>query len=117
MLKIFIQEVTNHLMDTEKHREEAAPQISPLSMTDKVGSLIDTTTTNKEKSNRDFSLCMVLPGECYEFKKDISKIFQDEFNKFSSISTQFGKCFKDISINAIYSNEPTIGNLITKTKL
>ena len=104
-------------MDAETHREEKAPEISPLSTTDKVGSLIDTTTTNKEKSNRDFSLCMVLPGECYEFKKDISKIFQDEFNKFSSISTQFGKCFKDISINAIYSNEPTIGNLITKTKL
>ena len=115
--KIFSQEITNHLMDAETHREEKAPEISPLSTTDKVGSLIDTTTTNKEKSNRDFSLCMVLPGECYEFKKDISKIFQDEFNKFSSISAQFGKCFKDISINAIYSNEPTIGNLITKTKL
>ena len=62
-------------MDAEMHREEKAPEISPLSTTDKVGSLIDTTTTKKEKSNRDFSLCMVLPGECYEFKKDISKIY------------------------------------------
>ena len=61
---------------------------------------------------------MILPGVCHEFKEDtMSKIFQKEAKKFSEITFNFNKCLKDVSIEAIYTNEPTIGNLITKTEL
>ena len=56
----------------------------------------------------DFSLCMVLPGECYELKKDISAIFEAEKSKFNLCYQRFNKCFL---------NEPKISNYVVKNKL
>ena len=57
-------------------------------------------------------------GVGHKFKEAISKIFQEEAKKFSEISSNFkNKYFEDVSIEAIYTNEPIFGKLITKTKL
>ena len=42
-----------------------------------------------KNSNIDFSLCFVLPGEWYELKKDIQKIFAEEFNTRAHIGALF----------------------------
>jgi len=59
----------------------------------------------------------VLPGECYELKKDISAIFEAEKSKFNLRSQRFNKCFESFNIDAIYLNEPKISNYIVKNKL
>ena len=103
-------EVFNNPVNSREHKEEEASEIKSPSAIDLVGSLLGLNTTTKEKSKRDFPLCMVLPGFCHEFNADISKILQDKAKKFSEISSNFNKCFKDVSEEAICTNEPTIGN-------
>ena len=70
-----------------------------------------------KKSNIDFSLGFVLPGECYELKKDIQNIFDEEYRKASTSSSSFQQCFNNTKIGALFRNEKKIGDLISKSKL
>ena len=45
----------------------------------------DFTTLSVDTRKMDFSLCMVLPGTCYELKKDISPIFEAEKKKIQQM--------------------------------
>ena len=76
--------------------------ISPIN---KVGSKTNQIVpyTKEEKPQVDFSLGFVLPGECFELKKDILSIFNEE----QQISCQKSRKF----------NEKKLGALITKSKL
>jgi hypothetical protein len=114
---IFRQGMRDPFTATEEHTMETATEIKPFSRKDKVGCLSDSTSQKNRKPKIDYSLCMVLPGECHKFKKDISNIFSKELNRFNKASKSFKKCFENYNIEAIYLNEPTIGNAITKTKL
>ena len=73
--------------------------------------------SKQEKSKIDYSLGLVLPGECQELKKDIQSIFVEEKEKSCSLSTTFKACFYDMKIAALFKNEKKLGALITKTKL
>ena len=55
-----------------------------------------------KKSNIDFSLGFVLPGECYELKKDIQNIFDEEYRKASTSSSYFQQCFNNTKIGAFF---------------
>ena len=68
-------------------------------------------------SKKNYSLGFVLPGECYEVKKDIINIFDEEFKKACNISRSFQECFKDFKVGAIFKNEKKIGAVISKSKL
>ena len=73
--------------------------------------------SKQEKSKIDYSLGLVLPGECQELKKDIQSIFVEEKEKCCSLSTTFKACFNDMKIAALFKNEKKLGALISKTKL
>ena len=73
--------------------------------------------SKQEKSKIDYSLGLVLPGECQELKKDIQSIFVEEKEKCCSLSTTFKDCFNDMKIAALFKNEKKLGALISKTKL
>ena len=73
--------------------------------------------SNSDYSHSDYSLGLVLPGECQELKKDIQSIFAEEMEKHSNLSTTFKDCFSHSKISALFKNEKKLGALITKTKL
>ena len=73
--------------------------------------------SKQEKSKIDYSLGLVLPGECQELKKDIQSIFEEEMEKHANFSTTFKDCFSHSKISALFKNEKKLGALITKTKL
>ena len=116
--KIFSQntEEAEAIKETEADTVVATEDNS-ISSKDKVGFSIHSKNQKNEKSKMDFSLCIVLPGECYELKKDISAIFEAEKSKFNLRSQRFNKCFESFNIDAIYLNEPKISNYIVKNKL
>ena len=70
-----------------------------------------------KKSNIDFSLGFVFPGECYELKKDIQNIFDKEYRKVSTSLSSFQQCFNNTKIGALFRNEKNIGDLISKSNL
>ena len=73
--------------------------------------------SKQEKSKIDYSLGLVLPGECQELKKDIQSIFEEEKKKSCNLSTTFKDCFSHMKISALFKNEKKLGALITKSKL
>ena len=73
--------------------------------------------TKQEKPQVDFSLGFVLPGECFELKKDILSIFNEEQQRSCRKSRKFKECFGEKKIVALFKNEKKIGALITKSKL
>ena len=73
--------------------------------------------TKQEKPQVVFSLGFVLPGECFELKKDILSIFNEEQQRSCRKSRKFKECFGEKKIVALFKNEKKIGALITKSKL
>ena len=51
----------------------------------------------------DYSVGLVLPGECEELKKDIQSIFEEEMEKHANFS--FKDCFSHSKISALFKNE------------
>ena len=49
--------------------------------------------TKQEKPQVDFSLGFALPGECFELKKDILSIFNEEQQRSCQKSRKFKECF------------------------
>ena len=68
--------------------------------TDKVVPFGQLPGLKNKTSNIDFSLGFVLPGECYELKKDIQNIFDEEFRKACMSSSSFQQCFNNTQIGA-----------------
>ena len=87
------------------------------STTDKVVPFGKLPGLKSKKSNIDFSFGFVLPGECYELKKDIQNIFDEEYRKACISSSSFQQCFINTRIGALFRNEKKLGDLISKSKL
>ena len=96
-----------------------APQEMTTTPINKVGSKTNRMIpyTKQEKPQVDFSLGFALPGECFELKKDILSIFNEEQQRSCRKSRKFKECFGEKKIVALFKNEKKIGALITKSKL
>ena len=65
--------------------------------------------TKREKPQVDFSLGLVLPGKCFELKKDILSIFDEEQQRSCRKSRKFKECFGEKKIVALFKNEKKLG--------
>jgi len=117
------EEIFNHHLNEEPIiLEESTLVASEKTTTSPKDKVVTISKTNgpfskQEKSNIDYSLGLVLPGECQELKKDIQSIFAEEMEKHSNLSTTFKDCFSHSKISTLFKNEKKLGALITKTKL
>ena len=86
------------------------------SSTDKVVPFEQSSHFKNAKSTKDFSLGFIFPGECYEIRKDIQNIFDQEYKKACLPSTTFQQCFSNSHFGALFCNEKKLGALLSKRK-
>ena len=102
---------TDHTGNVQKNQGEALPR-------DEVGHIEQNITPfSNRKSKVDFSLGFTFPGECSCLRKDIQKIFDEEYFEACRRSKEFQKCFRECRFLALFKNEKSLGSLISKTLL
>ena len=113
----------DHLITSDREQTKAMGDLKDnikdgkISSTDKVVPFEQSPHFKNQKSTTDFSLDFIFPGECYEIRKDIQNIFDEEYKKACLSSTTFQQCFSKAHIEALFRNEKKVGDLITTSKL
>ena len=117
--EIFREHITTKSQDPNLEKQElrGTNKDGTTTPTDKVVPFGKLNDQQISFSRKNFSLGFVFPGECYELKKDIEQIFDEEFKRACHKSTTFKQCFKGDRISPIFKNEKKLGALISKSKL
>ena len=85
------------------------------SIQDKV---VNSTSKNTESIlEKEYSLGLVLTGECIFLHDEIQNIMSNEKRKMCNVSKSFKDCFGRLAINPVYTKGKSIGSLISKTKI
>ena len=114
--EIFREHITTKSQDPNLEKQElrGANKDGTTTPTDKVVPFGELNALQNSASRKNFSLGFVFPGVCYEIKKDIEYIFDEEFKRACHKSKSFKQCFKKDKISPIFKNEK---KLISKSKL
>ena len=80
--------------------------------------VVNFTSKNTEsKLEKEYSMGLVLTGECIFLHDEIKNIMINEKSKMANLSKKFQDCFKRHSFVPVYSKGKSIGSLISKTKI
>ena len=87
LIEVAEETFQDHLSETDRDQTKTGGDFRDInkdgktSATDKVVPCGKLPGPKSKKSNIDFTLGFVIPGECYELKKDIQNIFDKEYSK------------------------------------